>query len=77
MGIEDVTKSKRTRIIGMLPQARIALKNQQLLAGIKNDFVFLAQRGKPSNISEAIKQLCIDCGIRVGTLHRKDNTRLV
>ncbi len=71
-GIEDVTKSKRVRIIDMLPQARQALKNQQLLTGIKNDYVFLAQRGKayrkPSNISEAIKTLCILCDIEKGTL---------
>jgi integrase len=71
-GIEDVTKSKRVRIIDMLPQARQALKNQQLLTGIKNDYVFLAQRGKayrkPSNISEAIKTLCISCDIKKGTL---------
>jgi len=71
-GIEDVTKSKRVRIIDMLPQARQALKNQQLLTGMKNDYVFLAQRGKafikPSNISEAIKTLCISCNIKKGTL---------
>ena len=71
-GIEDVTKSKRVRIIDMLPQARKALKNQRLLTGIKNDYVFLAQRGrayrKPSNISEAIKSLCILCDIKQGTL---------
>ena len=82
-GIEDVTKSKCTRIIDMLPQARIALKSQQLLTGMKNDFVFLAQRGKPyvkpSNISEAIKDLCIECGIKLGTLQtirRSCNTLL-
>jgi len=46
-GIEDVTKSKRVRIIDMLPQAKEALKKQQLLTGLKNDFVFLAQGGKP------------------------------
>ncbi len=71
-GDEDVPKSKTTRIIDMLPQARIALKNQQLLTGLKNDYVFLAQRNKPfrkpSNISEAIKSLCISCNIKRGTL---------
>ena len=71
-GVEDVTKSKTTRIIDMLPQARIALKNQQFLTGLKNDYVFLAQRSKPfrkpSNISEAIKSLCISCNIKQGTL---------
>jgi len=73
-GVEDVTKSKRVRILDMLPQAKTALRKQQLITGIKNDFVFLAQRGskpyvKPSNISEAIKSLCDDSGIKKGTLH--------
>ena len=71
-GEEDVTKSKRIRIIDMLPQAKEALKKQQLRTGLKNDFVFLTQYGtpyvKPSNISEAIKRLCIECNIKEGTL---------
>jgi integrase len=72
-GDEDVPKSKRIRILDMLPQAKSALKKQWLLTGMKNDHVFLAQRNKPyvshSNINEAIKKLCIDCGIEAGTLH--------
>ena len=71
-GIEDVTKSKRVRIIDMLPQAKEALKKQQLSTGLKNDFVFVTQYGtpyvKPSNISEAIKSLCTQCNIKEGTL---------
>ena len=71
-GVEDVTKSKRIRIIDMLPQAKEALKKQQLRTGLKNDFVFLTQYGtpyvKPSNISEAIKSLCKQCNIKEGTL---------
>ena len=80
-GIEDVTKSKRIRIIDMLPQAKDALKKQQLLTGLKNDFVFLTQYGtpyvKPSNISESIKRLCIECNIKertLQTLRRSCNT---
>ena len=82
-GVEDVTKSKRVRIIDMLPQARIALQNQRYKTGMLNDFVFLAQRNKPyrkpSNISEAIKFLCSSCDIKQGTLQtvrRSCNTLL-
>jgi len=46
-GIEDVTKSKRVRIIDMLPQAKQALKMQQRLTGLKNDFVFVTHTGAP------------------------------
>jgi len=42
-GNEDVPKSKRVRIIDMLPQARVALKRQQLLTGMKDKQVFLNQ----------------------------------
>ena len=71
-GIEDVTKSKRVRIIDMLPQVLIALKKQRLLTGMKNDYVFVTQYGKPYNtekvITERMKLLCVECGIKVGTL---------
>lgn len=82
-GIEDVTKSKRVRIIDMLPQAKQALKMQQRLTGLKNDFVFVTHTGapyvKPSNISESIKRLCKQCHIKEGTLQtlrRSCNTLL-
>ncbi len=72
-GVEDVTKSKRVRIIDMLPQSRKALKNQILLTGFKNDFVFVTQYGKgyktPSVITELFKNLCNDCGLKIGTMH--------
>ena len=72
-GVEDVTKSKRVRIIDMLPQSRKALKNQMLLTGLKNDFVFITQYGKgyktPSVITELFKNLCNDCGLKIGTMH--------
>jgi len=71
-GVEDVTKSKTVRIIDMLPQARKALKNQQLLTGLKNDYVFLSFYGKPykrpCHLSGAIKELCKKVGVKVGTL---------
>lgn len=82
-GIEDVTKSKRVRIIDMLPQARDALKKQKFLTGLKNDFVFVTHYGlpyvKPSNISESIKDLCAKFHIKQGTLQtlrRSCNTLL-
>lgn len=72
-GVEDVTKSKRVRIIDMLPQAKKALKQQRLLTGLKDDYVFVTQYGTPYKtpkvITELLKQLCIDCGIKVGTMH--------
>lgn len=71
-GVEDVTKSKTVRTIDMLPQARKALKDQQLLTGLKNDYVFLSFYGKaykrPCHLSGAIKELCKEVGIKDGTL---------
>lgn len=72
-GIEDVTKSKRVRIIDMLPQAKEALKRQRLLTGLISEYVFVTQYGKvyktPEVLTVVLKKLCIQCGIRVGTLH--------
>ena len=72
-GDEDQTKSKRIRVIDMLPQARKALKNQQRITGIKNDFVFVTQYGKgyktPKTLTEQLKKLCKKCNIQTGTLH--------
>jgi len=72
-GIEDVTKSKKVRHIDMLPQARKALLNQKRLTGLKDDFVFLTQYGKPYNredgLNKQLKKLCIDNNIKVGTTH--------
>ncbi len=82
-GVEDVTKSKRVRIIDMLPQARKALKRQRLLTGLKNDYVFISQHGKgyttPNVISDRLKKLCNECGIKAGTMQtvrRSCNTLL-
>ncbi len=67
----------------MLPQAKEALKLQWQLTGSKDGHIFLTQRGnvfvKPSNISEAIKKLCIKADVKMGTLHtvrRSCNTLL-
>ena len=72
-GVEDVTKSKRVRVIDMLPQARKALKHQQLVTGLQGDFVFVTQYNKgyktPKVLTELLKELCISCDIRPGTMH--------
>ena len=72
-GIEDVTKSKRVRIIDMLPQAKQALKKQRLLTGLKNDYVFVTQHGKayktPDVLTVLLKKHCIECGVKAGTMH--------
>lgn len=72
-GVEDVTKSKRVRIIDMLPQVKIALKKQWLLTGLKGDHIFVTQHGKayttPNVLSDRLKDLCIECGIKAGTMH--------
>lgn len=72
-GIEDVTKSKRVRIIDMLPQSRRALKNQRLFTGLKDDYIFVTQYGKgyttPEGLTVILKELCSTCGIKIGTMH--------
>ena len=72
-GVEDVPKSKKVRIIDMLPQAKEALKNQWRLTGMKDDFVFLTQSGKPYKshvvLNRRLKKLCIECDIKPGTTH--------
>ncbi len=72
-GVEDVTKSKRVRIIDMLPQARKALKVQRLITGLKDDYVFVTQYRKgyktPKVITELLKELCIVCDLKIGTMH--------
>ena len=63
-GVEDVTKSKRVRIIDMLPQVRTALKKQRLITGLKGDHVFVAQHGKayttPNVITERLKNFVLN-----------------
>jgi len=72
-GVEDVPKSKRTRIIDMLPQSKEALKNQWRLTGIKDDFVFVTRYGKPyykeDVLNRQLKKLCVECDIKPGTTH--------
>lgn len=77
-GNEDETKSKRIRYLDMLPQCYEALKNQQRITGIKNDFVFVTQYGKgyntPKTITEQIKILCKENFVEIGTLQTMRRT---
>ena len=70
---EDITKSKRVRIIDMLPQAKLALKNQQRLTALNSEYVFVTQYGKRYNthntITKQLRELCEHCNITVGTMH--------
>ena len=72
-GKEDITKSKRIRVIDMLPQAYKALKLQQRITGIKGDFVFTNQYGtaytSSDHLTRTLKRLCEKCEIKVGTMH--------
>ena len=77
-GNEDETKSKRVRYLDMLPQCYKALKGQQLITGIKNDFVFVTQYNRgyktPKTITEQIKLLCKEQCIQTGTLQTMRRT---
>lgn len=54
-GVIDVTKSKKIRIVDMLPQAREALQRQRRLTGLARD-VFLTQHGEPYQESETLRR---------------------
>ncbi len=54
-GVTDVTKSKKIRIVDMLPQAREALKRQKSITGLAKD-VFLTQHGVPYQESETLRR---------------------
>lgn len=70
---EDVPKSKTTRVITLLPQAKKALLSQRLLTGLKNDFIFVTQyhKGYTSHdtITVQLKKLCKEVGIKQRTMH--------
>lgn len=71
-GIEDVPKSKRTRVLDMLPQVQEALNKQLLLSKNKSEYIFITQSGKPykrsNKISAAIREICKKAHIKEGTL---------
>ncbi|WP_294966855.1 tyrosine-type recombinase/integrase [Sulfurimonas sp.] len=69
-GKEDVTKSKRIRILDMLPQAEKALRQQQKRTGLK-EHVFITQYGtvykKPNQLNVKFQELCMVANLKVGT----------
>jgi len=71
-GDTDITKSKRVRVIDMLPQTKQALINQ-LHFTQSYDYVFLNQYNRPyaspKTISTTLKKFCQKFNINVGTLH--------
>ena len=71
-GVVDTTKSKVERVIDMLPQAKKALKAQQLRTGIKGEYIFISKYGKtfqrPDALSRSLKTLCANIGVKIGTL---------
>ena len=82
-GEEDQTKSKRVRIIDMLPQAKAALRKQQRLTGLTSEYVFVTQYGKrydtEETLTKKLKKLCKEIGIPPGTiktLRKSCNTML-
>ncbi|WP_201353727.1 tyrosine-type recombinase/integrase [Hydrogenimonas urashimensis] len=54
-GVVDVTKSKKKRVIDMLPQAKEALMRQRRHTGLAKD-VFLTQHGVPYQESETLRR---------------------
>jgi len=76
-GKEDVTKSKTTRVLDLLPQAIDALREQRKLTGL-SEHIFLNQYGRvyktPNVLTESLKKLCIKSGLRVCTFHTTRKT---
>ena len=72
-GIEDETKSKRIRIIDLLPDAKKALENQMLITALRSEYVFLTQFGKsyktPESLTVTLKSLCKEVHIEERTMH--------
>ena len=80
-GVVDVPKSKRSRLLDMLPQAEQALKRQKQLTYGKHDYVFVSKFNHPykraNKITASIRHACKEAGIQEGglqTLRRSCNT---
>jgi integrase len=71
-GDEDVPKSKRVRILDMLPQAKKALVEQMPLSKNKSEYIFLSRFDIPykrsNKISASIRRMCKKLKIEEGTL---------
>jgi len=71
-GNEDIPKSKRNRVLDMLPQAKEALMQQAQLTKKRSEYIFTTRFGKPykrsNKISAAIRRVCKKVHINGGTL---------
>ena len=71
-GDEDVPKSKRIRVLDMLPQAKKALVEQMPLSKDKSEYIFLSRFDIPykrsNKISASIRRMCKKLKIEEGTL---------
>jgi integrase len=81
-GVEDKTKSGKTRFIPMFDQAREALKAQQLRSGLR-EFVFIGKNGgcmsSTERMNTAFKRMIQKHNLKSGTIHdlrRSFNTLL-
>jgi integrase len=73
-GIEDVPKSKRSRLLDMLPQAKQALMMQKELTYKTHEFVFVSRFDEPytrsNHITASIRKICRETGIKEGGLQK-------
>ena len=73
-GIEDVPKSKRSRLLDMLPQAKQALIAQKELTYGQHEYIFVSRFNKPytgsSHITASIRKVCREVGIQEGGLQK-------
>lgn len=71
-GNEDISKSKRNRVLDMLPQAKEALIKQAQMSKKRSEYIFTTRFGKPykrpNKISAAIRRVCKKAYINGGTL---------
>ena len=73
-GIEDVPKSKRSRLLDMLPQAKQALLMQKELTYGKHAFIFVSRFDEPytrsNHITASIRKICRETAIKEGGLQK-------
>lgn len=73
-GIEDVPKSKRSRLLDMLPQAKQALVEQKKLTYGRHTYIFVSRFDEPyarsNHITASIRKVCREVGIKEGGLQK-------
>lgn len=72
-GRDKDPKNGETRYVPMAKAVIEALRNQQLLTGLNNGYVFMNQYHRPYRnqdvLNRAMKEICVKAGLKVGTLH--------